>query len=110
LALPREQWDRMLRTSIQQQLTADQIAEAAALDGDARPGHRRGPSMPADPTDRALRSLRRFAVVLGELDPVSRAQALDEMADSLVVRGDVEEMMHLLDELAVLVEARLRRK
>lgn len=109
LALPREHWERMLRASIQQQLTSDDVADLAAHEP-LPEDRRRSPSMPADPTRKALRALRRFARTLGELDPVSRAQALDEMADSLVVGGDVEEMMNLLDELAVLVEARLRRR
>lgn len=110
LALPRDQWERMLRASIQHQLTSDDIAEFAAHEPVTPDKRRRSPSMPADPIRRALRSLRRFSHTLGELDPVSRAQALDEMADSLVVGGDVEEMMNLLDELAVLVEARLNRQ
>ena len=45
-----------------------------------------------------------------DLDEISQAQALDEVADVLVATGQAEGMMLLLDELSRLVTARLARR
>jgi hypothetical protein len=58
----------------------------------------------------ATSGLRRFANVLGDLDEISREQALDEVADELVGTHQAEGIMNLLDELGRLVQTRLQRR
>ena len=58
----------------------------------------------------ATSGLRRFSNTLNRLDEIDRAQSLDEIADDLVVSGQAENLLNLLDELKRLVRARLRRR
>lgn len=112
LSLPRNQWERMLRLSAQNNLTSDDIAEIASQE----PGGSERSSRPVtsgsqpQPIKVALSGLRRFANALVELDEISQEQALDEMANELVGSGQAEGILNLLDELARLVQARLTRR
>jgi hypothetical protein len=108
LALPNENWDRLLRTAIREQLTSEEVAEIGARPADpARlpPAPRGG--APLYPGRTAAGGLRRFANALVDLDEISQAQALDEVADLLVTTGQAEGMIFLLGELARLVQVRL---
>jgi len=110
LGLPRDQWDRMLRVSIQNQLTSDEVADAANLPtakGEQR--ENRGPQPIPDPSRAALRYLKRFANVLADLDEVSRGQALDEIAGDLIVSRQGERLRNLLGDLGRALDARLSR-
>lgn len=107
LALPRNQWERMLLLSAQNNLTSDEVAEAAAVQDTPHPAP--APT-PKQPIKVAISGLRRFANALGDLDEVSQEQALDELANELVGSGQAEGMLNLLDELARLVQARLTRR
>ncbi len=107
LALPRNQWERMLLLSAQNNLTSDEVAEAAAVQDTPHPAPTPGPRQPIKV---AISGLRRFANALGDLDEVSQEQALDELANELVGSGQAEGMLNLLDELARLVQARLTRR
>jgi hypothetical protein len=111
LALPPAQWERVLRASIQNQLTSEDVAEiarpAAPQPGSSRPPRR----APFEPGKTALSGLRRFALIITELeDEASQAQALDEAADILVSTGEADGMLNLLGELARSIEMRLTRK
>ena len=66
LATPRDQWERMIRLAIQNQLTSDEVAEIAATPQPSRiPTERRvsNPVLP-DPGRQASRSLRRFLATM----------------------------------------------
>ncbi len=110
LSAPREQWDRMIRLSIQNQLTSDEVSEMTSTTLTTEPTSRK-PSTPIlpEPSRQAARSLRRFVQTLSELDRLSRDEALDEIADTLVVKGNADESLTLLEELARLIKARLDR-
>jgi len=110
LATPREQWERMIRLAIQNQLTSDEVAEIAATPSPTDTKERR-PSNPVlpEPGRQASRSLRRFLGTMEELDDYGRDQALDEIADNVVVRGNGSDALELLEELARLIRARLDR-
>lgn len=111
LSAPREQWDRMIRLSIQNQLTSDEVSEMVAPPPITEQGNRKPPTpiLPA-PARQAARSMRRFVQTLSELDRLSRDEALDEIADTLVVKGNAKESLTLLEELTRLIHARLDRK
>jgi hypothetical protein len=111
LALPSDGWERMLRVSIQHQLTSEEIGEAAERELPAERERRdRNPSLPLDPAQRAFLSLRRFARILDELDPQTRADVIDDLADRMVVTGLDEDLTETLDELMTLIQARQRRR
>ena len=109
LALPHQQWEGVLRTAIKEKLTSDQVAEMTeGVHGSAEKSlAQRRPGRISDPSRSALNGLRRFANALGAVDEFSQAQALDEMADELVITRQAEGMMALLDELAGRVYTRL---
>lgn len=111
LSAPREQWDRMIRLSIQNQLTSDEVSEMTVLPPTTDPAQRRPPTpILPEPGRQAARSMRRFVQYLSELDRLSRDEALDEIADTLVVKGNARESLVLLEELTRLIKARLDRK
>lgn len=107
LAMPRDQWERMIRLSIQNQLTSDEVAEIAAT-APANPPAERRPSTPVlpDPTRQSIRSARKFVQNLMELDHFGREDALDEIADSLAEHGQAMAAADLLEELVHLLRAR----
>jgi hypothetical protein len=102
LLLPREKWERLLRTAIQEQLTSDQVAEIGT-----HPKRPAGSGGNLYPGRVATSGLRRFANAIAELDEISQAQALDEVADLVVGSGQGEGLLFLLGELARLVQVRL---
>lgn len=112
LPLPPAQWERLLRTSIQNALTSDEVAEIARPE----PGKvslsrsERAAAAALEPGRVAVSGLRRFANAIIALDEVSQAQAIDEAADVLVSTGEAEGMVNLLGELGRAVEARLSRR
>ncbi len=110
LAAPRDQWERMIRLSIQNQLTSDEIADIStpARGGEEPPRRPSAPILP-EPGRQAARSLRRFVQTLNELDRIGQDQALDEIANTMVVRGLGSQSLNLLEELARLIRARLDR-
>ncbi len=110
LAAPRDQWERMIRLSIQNQLTSDEIADIStpARSGEEPPRRPVTPILP-EPGRQAARSLRRFVQTLNELDRIGQDQALDEIANTMVVRGLGSQSLNLLEELARLIRARLDR-
>jgi len=109
LSLPHDQWERMIRISIQNQLTSDEISAAAAGPADVGIKDRRDPLPLPYPSRLALRHLKRFANLLADMDEVSRGQALDEIADDLIVSRYGEGLLNLLQDLASALNTRLSR-
>jgi len=101
----------MIRLSIQNQLTSDEVSEMAAQPVTSDTANRRPPTpILPEPGRQAARSMRRFVQTLSELDRLSRDEALDEIADTLVVKGNAKDSLTLLEELTRLIRARLDRK
>jgi hypothetical protein len=111
LATPREQWDRMIKLAIQNQLTSDEVAEIATAPtaDEGREKERISRPILPEPTRQASRTFRRFVTTMGELDDYGRDQAMDEIADSVVSKGSGHDALDLLEELARLIRARLDR-
>jgi len=113
LAVPQENWPRLIDAAIQQQLTSDEVATLRSTPLPPAPapvGAERTAQAQQFPGRAAAGGLRRFANALIHLDEFSQAQALDEVADLLVVTGQAEGMLNLLGELARLVQVRLDAK
>jgi hypothetical protein len=110
LAAPAEQRERMLRLSIRDSLTSDEVEDLVMRPADlkARQNDQANPAA-AQPGRVAVSGLRRFANALSKLDDFSRSQALDEIADELVALHQADALLALLDELGRLVEVRRRR-
>jgi hypothetical protein len=114
LSLPADQWERAILLSIQNQLTSDEVVKTVSsteitsissnppVSTDSKP--KRPPSLIA------ASGLRRFANTLLRLEGLNQAQAFDELADELVLAGDAESILVLLDELSMLINARLNRR
>lgn len=109
LSLPPERWEIMIRLSIQNNLTSEDVVDISKQAPEAPVRPSRAPSFP-QPAHKAVSGLRRFARTISELDEVSQSNALDQIADELVGTREAEGLMVLLDELAALVNARLSRK
>jgi hypothetical protein len=112
LATPREGWERMIKLSVQNQLTSDEVAEIAATplptEG-ADKGRASRPVLP-EPGRQAARTFTRLIRSLDELDDYGRDQAMDEIADTVVAKGNGDEALDLLEALANLIRARLERR
>lgn len=111
LSRPHEHWDSLIRSSIQNNLTSDDLAEMVPLTlTNTHPtGNVTAPPRP-EPVRIATGGLRRFGLTLSRLDEFGQSQALDEIADSLVATGQAEDLLVFLDELARLIGARLNRR
>ena len=111
LSAPRDQWERMIRLSIQNQLTSEEVADIAipAVQPDKPARQPYTPILPK-PGHQAARSMRRFVVTLNDLDRSQQNEALDEIADTLVVKGNGKDAVKLLEELTRLIRARLDRR
>jgi hypothetical protein len=108
LTAPQEQWKGLIDQAVAQGWTGDDVAEAA--ERPAGKGPRPKPSGgQVDPTRSALRGLRGFSNALYGLSARVRSRTLDDLADEIVVSGEGESVISLLDELSRLVQARVRR-
>jgi hypothetical protein len=111
LKTPPSQWERLIRVSIKNGLTADEVGEIIEPEPKkAQPTHSVHPPTSVEPVQVAVSGLRRFANAIHALDEFSQSQVIDEAADVLVSSGEAEGMMNLLGELGRVVEARLRRR
>jgi len=109
LAVPPEQRERMLRLSIRNSLTSDEVEDLVRPAEQKSRQRTQADAGTVPPGRIAVSGLRRFANALSELDDFSRSQALDEIADELVARHQADDLMALLDELERLVQMRLQR-
>ncbi len=109
LALPPRVWEQQLHAAI-----LHRAADNGEAEGDpksARPAAEARPAPPPPESSRtALIGLRRFANALAQLDELGQSQALDEIADQLVISGQSEGLLNLLGELSRLVSARVTRR
>jgi len=107
LSTPKDQWDRMIRMSIQNQLTSDEVAEAAItpLTPD-QPAHKPSAPVLPDPNRQVVRSARKFIQHITEMDHFSQQEALDEIADTLASRGQAIAAADIFEQLARLLRVR----
>lgn len=111
LLAPREQWDAMIRLSIQSQLTSDEVAEITAkVTAPETPVQVRTTPVPSEPGRESIKALRRFARLMTSLRPSDRQRTLDALADDLMVQGQAENVLILMTDLVQLVQSRLKRK
>ncbi len=104
------EWDSLIRQSIQNSLTSDDIAEHIAQRDENKIGKKETLThITATPEKNALRSLRRFTRVFRKIDHLEQSEILDSLADELVINKQANETLEILDEFASLLRARLKR-
>ncbi|MBI9046943.1 MAG: hypothetical protein JEZ06_20825 [Anaerolineaceae bacterium] len=109
LQTPNDQWDHMIRLSIQNQLTSDQVLEITGTREPEKTPVNRDKSKIKQPGKIAVTGIRRFMNAVVKLDEISQEQALDEVADEIVVSGQADEVTYLMDELLRLIQSRVQR-
>ncbi len=107
LDAPREQWEDLLRASIQNRLTSDDIAELT----NKRPakGEKRA-ATPPDPVQQAINALKRFSTSMVNLDEDTQSAILDELANDLVLAEQAEPMINMLRDLAERIRIRQQNR
>ncbi len=107
LAAPRGQWEAILKSSIQNNLTADDVAEITQK---SRPGRKEGSATHSqggsDPAQNAISALKRFTYQMEELDEDMQAGVLDVLADDLVANSRAEGLVNLMHDLAERIRVR----
>ena len=109
LKAPPAQWERLIRLSIKNSLTSDEVGELLAPEPKKpAPGsYDRGMAAAVEPVHLMVSGLRRFANAIAPLDGFSQASAIDQVADILVSSGEAEGVAIFLGELGKMIEARL---
>lgn len=109
LLLPRENWERLIRSSIQNSLTSEEVSEQV-LHPEKGTAGKNAETTPQPPVRMASRGLKRFWQAFDHLDKMSQTQTFDELADELFSNGQAERILPLLDKLSSLLQARIKRK
>jgi hypothetical protein len=108
---PAAEWEGLVRQSIQNSLTSDDIAEQIVEKEekkDEKATH--SARTPSTPEKMALRSMRRFARVFRHINHLQQSEILDHLADELVVNKQAKDTLEILEELSSLLQARLSRR
>ena len=108
-----DKWEPLLDAAISNALASKEIEDVAG-EIPAQPLSAGGSPSPVtrrlQPADAAFRGIRGFAKAFARANPRSRQRVMDDLADELVVRGDAEATLTLLDELATLLRVRVKRR
>ena len=110
LSLPPEQWEKMIKLSIHDNLTSDEVAQYLDKTPVSSPSAPKAPKPIKQPDELGTGGIRRFYNAVSQLDEVSRDQALDEIADEIFVSGQAKELLELMNELSKLIKVRLKSK
>lgn len=106
---PGHDWDSLVRQSIQNNLTSDDIVDQVVEKSSANKG-KTIKKEETPPEKHAQRSLNRFTRVFRKLDHIEQSEILDHLADTLIVNQRAEDTLEILDELIALIRARLTRQ
>lgn len=110
LYLPADQWERMLRLSIEESLTSDDLAVIKEPDKEKKNAPQPTGRKAHPPVEIAWVGLRRFLSAIQSLDEVTLSQSLDDIADSILTGGKADSALRILEELTTLVKARVKRR
>ncbi|MEJ2606898.1 MAG: hypothetical protein P8Z41_09515 [Anaerolineales bacterium] len=106
---PKEQQEILLNKAIADGLSGDDISELVSSEMPIVEKAKKKKSAKKDPYKSAMRGLRSFSNAL-QVSESKRGQILDGLADEIIVGGDAQEYVTLLEELTKLVKARIKRK
>lgn len=107
---PPQEWEGLIRQSIQNSLTSDDIAEQILeKEQNKEEKGQKSPKSPSSPEKMALRSMRRFTRVFRRINHLEQSEILDHLADELFVNKQAKDTLEILDELSSLLRARISR-
>jgi hypothetical protein len=109
ISAPREQWDGLVKASIQNSLTSDDVADLAQKPRAAGKSERRN-AAPPDPAQMAINALKRFTYAIEVLDEDTQSAVLDELATDLVLSDRADQMSNLLGDLAERIRIRQQNR
>ncbi len=110
LAAPPESWEDLIARAIEFEMTGDEVSDLVDEIPQSRPAERSAPVTRSAPATRALRSLRGFSKACLALNGKHQGQALDEIANTVVVDGDADAVLGLLEDLITRIRARTKRR
>jgi hypothetical protein len=108
LDAPAEQWELLLRASIKDRLTSDDVAELTNKRPSAK-GEKRS-TTPPDPLRQAINSFKRFNDAITGLDEESQTFILDELANDTVTNDQAENTLNLLRDLTERIRIRQQNR
>lgn len=103
LDTPPEQWEAVLKTSIQEGLTADGVAALGnnlAAKKQAGQKDRKRAKSTQDHATTALRSMIHFSSAMHNLDEIDQRAVIDELSDEFVALGQSELLSGILSEMS----------
>lgn len=111
LALPKAQWEEMIRLSGQEALTSEEIQLLRQPERE-QAGTETGVTTPLklDERTKAFRNIRLFQRTLSGMSARERGKALDAIANDLMVTGDAPYVLSMLEELVRLLQVRANSK
>ena len=110
LSHPTNEWEGLIRQSIQNSLTSDDIAEQILeKEQNSTQNDQKSPKTPTAPEKIALRSMRKFTRVFRRINHLEQSEILDHLADELYVNKQAKDTLEILDELSSLLRARISR-
>jgi hypothetical protein len=110
LAAPAEARQGLIARAIEFEMTGEEVSDLVSEIPQPQQAERRPPVTRSAPVTRALRGLRGFSKACLALNSKNQGQALDEIANTVVVDGDAEEVLDLLESLMTRIRARTKRR
>lgn len=111
LSKPQNTWETLIHQSIQNSLTADEIADHSANEKqDSQNKKDKTTRSPSTPEKNAYRSFRKFTKVFKTINHLEQSEILDTLADDIFVSGQAENTVDILSELLTLIQARIKRR
>ncbi|MCJ7824194.1 MAG: hypothetical protein MUP44_04795 [Anaerolineales bacterium] len=107
LKRPENEWGYLVTMAIKEGLTAEEVA--LVQPSDFKKTKSRAKKKRMLPAQSAIRGLRTFARAVSKVDIKTQGDLLDELADEMMVQGEAHTVLHLIEELASLLRARVER-
>jgi hypothetical protein len=109
LSAPGDQWESLLRSSIKNSLTSDDVAEILQKPRPAAKGEKKSAN-PPDPVMQSINAFKRFAYTMETLDEDIQSGVLDELANDLVTNERADGVVNLMHDLAERIRIRVQGK
>lgn len=109
VAAPREQWEPVLRTSIQNNMTSDDVAELTQRPKSQSKSDRK-PGNPPDLAQQAINAMKKFTYTMEQLDEDIQAGVMDELANDFVVNERADGLVDLMHDLAERIRIRQQNR
>jgi hypothetical protein len=109
LSAPNEDRARLMNKAISEGLSGDEVLELTYQSGGIVERTTAKKATKKNPSKSAMRGLRGFSNAFVKVSASRREKILDELANNIVVSGNAQEYVNLLEELMSLIKARISR-